>query len=359
MVRIAVCIFRQEPHSPVSVRFTPSGRALALVLATLFTLVLPLAARQPGAAAATAPPGTAATLKRAGQLIEWGRWKEARTLVETQLAKNPNNAQLLAYDAHIQIAFGNTHLALREAHRAVKLDSTCARCHLYLSEAMGQKAKHESKFFALIEVRKIKKQLELASRYGPDIGDVHWGWINFYLDVPPVAGGNVKDAYAQAGDLGRIDPVDGLIAQATIDLAVGRPSAALAAYRQAATRYPDDPRGIFDLGVTLFHQGHYVRAARYLRRARDLQPQSTLYAGYYAATLIHLRHHRKARRVLAATQPLHPDSRLADYLTAKALQSIGQDFSWARRLVAAYLAAPPEPNQPTHHQARALLASLG
>ncbi|MGH9535282.1 MAG: CDC27 family protein [Terriglobales bacterium] len=359
MVTTPDCTFRQESQLPVSARSVRPARASALAVSLMFALSMVAAATGLPLVAPSGSHPTAATLHRAGQLIEWGRWKEARSLVQEQLAKSPKDAELLAYDAHIQIGFGHDAAALKEARRAVKLDPTCALCHLYLGEALGQKAKRESKVFALIQVGKIKRQLTLASRYGPDLGDVHWGWIRFNLQVPPVAGGNVKDAFAQARALGRIDPVDGLIAQATIDLALGRPGAAMAAYQQAAGQYPNDPRAIFEVGLTLFNRQQYARAAGYLRRARDLQPQSTLYAGYYAATLIHLRQHQRARHVIAATQPLHPDSRLADYLAAKALKSVGQDYAWARRLVSAYLAAAPEPNQPTVHQARELLASLG
>lgn len=305
------------------------------------------------------PASNAAIVQRAGHLIEWGRWKEARRLVEGSLAKNPKNAELLAYDAHIQIGFGHDEQALKEAKKAVQLDPTCARCHLYLGEALGRKAKGESKLLALFEVRKIRHQLDLASRYGPHLGDVYWGWINFNLEVPPVAGGNVQNAFAQAQALGKIDPVDGLIAQATIELALGRPNAALAAYRQAATQYPNDPRGIFDVGLTLFHRGDYSQAEAYLRRAQSLQPESALYSGYFAAVLIHLQKHQRAKQVIAAAQPLHPESRLADFLAAKALKTMGQDYAWARRLVTAYMAASPEPDQPTLSQARRLLASLG
>lgn len=355
MVTTADCIAFQEPHSPVSAVHASFRRALALAAILLFALGLAAWAQPPAP-----PPGSdAAVIERAGQLIEWGRWKEARALVTSTLAKNPKDAEILAYDAHIQIGFGNNAEALKEAKQAVKLDPTCARCHLYLSEALGQKAKGESKLMALLMVHKIHHQLELASRYGPNIGDVHWGWINFNLEVPPVAGGSVQEAFAQAQALGKIDPVDGYIARATIELALGRPGAALAAYRQAAEQYPKDPRGIFDVGLALFHQGNYSQAASYLRRAHELQPQSTLYSGYYAAVLIHLQQHQRAKRVIAAARPLHPDSRLADFLAAKALKSMGEDLAWARRLVSAYMAASPEPNQPTLSQARQLLASLG
>lgn len=313
----------------------------------------------PRAVFSLTPSDTAALLHRANNLLEWGRWKEARQLLAQSLSQDPNNPELLAYNAHILTGFGDYTTALQMAQHAVSMNANCAICHLYLSEALGEKAKHLSKLRALLELRKIRKQLEQATALGPNVADVHWGWINFNLEVPAAAGGNPHTAMQQAAALAVIDPVDGHLARATVYLATGQPAQALHEYLQAAQQYPSDPRGVFYVGLTYFQGAQYAAAAPYLERAAKLQPQSSLYAGYYAAVLIHLQKEDQARQVITASAPLHPDSRLPDYLVAEALKRVGQNFVWARELIQRYLATPPEPDQPTVSDARQLLTSLG
>lgn len=298
-------------------------------------------------------------LHQAANLVEWGRWKEARDVLSAALQKEPNNAPLMAYDAHVLISFGDVDEALHLAKQAVKLDSQCATCHLYLSEALGERARHMNRMRALMQLHHIRQELETALQLGSNIGDVHWGWINFELDIPAAVGGSAQRAGQEADALARIDPVDGHIAHATIDLSTGHPNQAMAEYEQAARQYPKDPRGIFYVGLTLFQRGQHAAALPYLEKAQDLQPQSALYAGYYAANLVYLKRQNDARAVLDSARRRFPDSRLGDYLVAEALRKEGQNFDWARQLLSAYLAVPPEPDQPSRGQAEQLLSALG
>lgn len=298
-------------------------------------------------------------LAQAANLVEWGRWKEARDVLAAALQQDPANAELMAYDAHVLISFGEVDQALQLAKQAVKQDGKCATCHLYLSEAMGEKAKHMSRVRALMELHHIRQELQTALQLGPGIGDVHWGWINFELAIPAAVGGSAVRASQEADALARIDPVDGRIAHATIDLATGHPNQAMDQYQQAARDYPKDPRGIFYVGLTLFQRGQFEAARPYLEKAQLLQPQSALYAGYYAASLVYLKRQEEARAILESARQRFPDSRLGDYLVAEALRKEGQNFDWARQLLSAYLAVPTEPDQPSHGEAQQLLSALG
>jgi tetratricopeptide (TPR) repeat protein len=314
--------------------------------------------------AATVPSGNS-TLQRAADLVEWGRLKEARDLLASAVAAPANgpasaiDARLMAYYAHVLIKFGDLSSGQKWAKRAVALDDNCATCHLYLFEAMAERAKGMSTMRGMWELPKVKKQLELATTLGPDLGDVQWGWVDFELGLPKVAGGSIEEARAHAERLERLDAVDGHLALAAIAQAAGDSQQELAEYRAAAHAAPTDPRGAFALGKALFERGDYAAAAPHLSRALALNAQSALYSGYQAANLVHLHQLEQARAVLAAGKSAQPDSRLGEYLTAKALKATGQDFGWARQLLASYLNVPAEPDQPTAAQGRELLAGLG
>jgi tetratricopeptide (TPR) repeat protein len=329
--------------------------ATSSVLAVLFAFVV--------SSLSTTVGTFAPVIKRASELAEWGRWKEARSTLAQALASDrqdtPDLAPLLAFYAHVLSAFGDSAGAISLARRAVSLDDNCASCHLFLSEAMGERAKHLSKLHALVELRAIRRELDRAAQLAPELDDIHWGYINYHLQVPPAAGGRISSALQQADALARLDPVDGHIARATIYLATGREDQVLREYQAAVREAPDDARANFYLGMTLFQRGNYADAEPYLAKANKLQNQSPLYTGYYAADLVHLNQQLAAKRVLDNSLPRYPDSRLPDFLVAKALKAVGQNFAWARELLRSYLETQPEPDQPTADEARQLLASLG
>jgi tetratricopeptide (TPR) repeat protein len=340
----------------------PVASAREFALRTLSLILCFVGVSYLGATAS--PAGTfAPVIRRAEDLAEWGRWKEARATLARAVAEDKQDtadlAPLLAFYAHVVTAFGDYSSALGIAKRAVSLDGNCAYCHLFLSEAMGERAKHLSKFHALVELRSIRKELDRAAQLAPGLDDVQWGMINYNLQVPPAAGGRISDALQHANILGRIDPIDGHIARATIFLAMGRNNQVLDEYRQAVREAPDNPRSNFSLGMALFQIGRYAEALPYLAKAHRLQNQSPLYAAYYAASLVHLNRQLEAKQVLDTSLPAYPDSRLPDYLVAKALREVGQNFVWARELLRSYLQTPPEPDQPTSEDAQQLLASLG
>lgn len=328
----------------------PVRRALLLLGLTVMSLAVPT----------WAAPDPKPVVQQASDYLEWGRLKEAKALLASALAEpgNQQNAPLIAMYSHVMIQFGEIRAGMDLAKRAVSLDQNCAACHLYLFEAMADKAKTFSQVHALLQLPKLKKQLEKAAALNPMLGDVQWGWIDLDLNLPKALGGGEAAALEHAERLRQIDPVDGRLARASIFETNSKPEAALAEYRAAASEHPEDPRGVFALGQALYKRGEYSAAEPYLARALQLNSKSALYSGYQAAALTRLHKLPEARAVLQAAAEHHPESRLGDYLVADALHGSGQDFGWAKQLLSNYLAVPPEPGQPTVAQARTLLGQL-
>ncbi|MGH9413118.1 MAG: hypothetical protein ACRD0Y_05200 [Terriglobales bacterium] len=310
--------------------------------------------------AATIKDAGVTPLQRAQQLADWGRLKEARTLLESARADagNAKNAALVAFLGHVEVQFGDLKAARALTKEAVKIDDACASCHLYRFEAMARHAQTVSQFRAALALHGIKKQLEKAEELAPDMGDVQWGWIKFDLAVPVSLGGGSGDALKHADLLSRLNAVDGHLARASIYASEGKAQMALAEYRAAARTHPDDATAVFALGKALYQQADYAGAAGSLTRAWSLEPGSVFYGAYQAANLVRLQRPEKARAVLAKAQEEHPNSRLGDFLTAQALADTGQDAGWARQLLQRYLAVPPEPGQASAQEARKLLGQL-
>lgn len=295
-------------------------------------------------------------LLQARQWVEWGDWNRARLLLASSLSHSPLHARLLAYYAHVLNAFGQHNQAIKMARRGLKINPRCGECHLYLAEALGARIKKMNHFRALWNLPRLRRQLRQALKDAPQVPDAYWGYINFYMQAPAAAGGSLNKAYVYARELGRYDAVDGKLAEAEIEKARGQMALALGDYRAAIQAHPRDPRGYFHLGRTLFLSGHYRQAAPALIQSHQLAPHSKVYRAWFAAELVHLHHMTAAWRLLQAPGD---GNRLGYFLVAQALKATGQNFNLARQLLARYLAAPPEPQQPSRHQARRLLASLG
>src|SRR6185437_580760 len=305
-------------------------------LAGPMVAVLVLVGCGAAAAAASTPPSDP-VVRRAADLVEWGRWQEARKLLADALAQpaNARNAPLIAYYAHVLLKFGDLRAGTDQAKRAVALDDACASCHLYLFEATAERAQGMNQFRALLVLPRMKKQLEKATALDPGSGDIQWAWIDLDLALPSAAGGSSADAMKHADRLGEIDPVDGRLARASIYASLKQPEQELAQYRLAAEDHPDDPRGLFALGQALYQRGDFAAAAPPLAKAYAMNPASALYSGYHAASLVHEKKLPQARAVLDAAQAQHPDSRLGDYLCAEALRQTNHDFAWAKQLLEA------------------------
>lgn len=330
----------------------PRGWLTAPLLVVLLTLG--------NTARARAQTQDVSTLTRASDLVKWGRWKEARALLQ-QVLDQPSptaSAPLMAFYAHVLTAFGEREQALQWARKSVAADPNCVSCHLFLAEALGERAKAMAHVRAAFEINKIRSQLDRAQSLDPKDGDVQWGWLRFELELPAVAGGSLQEAAKHADELAAIDPVEGLLGNAMVDLARNQPDKALADYEAAAEKFPANPSGSFNAGMTLYLRGDYPAAEPYLTHAESLEDQSPLYTGYLAADLVRLGREPEARKLLEQAAKLYPDSRLPDFLVAQALVAMRQDVNWARELLQAYLQVPPEPDQPTAAEASELLASL-
>ena len=92
--------------------------------------------------------------------------------------------------------------------KAVQLDSGNSNYHLWLGRTYGEQAQHaEGDAFFL--ARKVKKHLETAVALNPDNLKARFGLLEYYLQAPPLVGGDAAKAKAQAEEITKRDAVEG------------------------------------------------------------------------------------------------------------------------------------------------------
>lgn len=160
---------------------------------------------------------TAAALASAAtpdQLVDNGRFKQARAMLDQQLRSNPNDAHLHWLSARVHRAFGDIQGGLALAQKAVQLDPRNADYHLTVAELEGRVAEQSSMMKQLMLVRTIRKELDTAAQLDPKNVDAQWGMLQYYWRAPSIAGGDKSKARALANEIYKLDPVQGLFAQA-------------------------------------------------------------------------------------------------------------------------------------------------
>jgi len=160
---------------------------------------------------------TAAALASAAtpdQLVDYGRFKQARAVLEEQLRTHPNDAHIYWLLARVHRAFGDIQGGAALAQKAVQLDPKNADYHLTYAELEGRIAQQSSMMKQLMLVRTIRKELDTAAQLDPKNVDAQWGLLQFYWMAPSIAGGDKSKARALAGEIAKLDQVQGYSAQA-------------------------------------------------------------------------------------------------------------------------------------------------
>lgn len=187
------------------------GRCLKAALATLTAAIMVQAGslHHNGYAATPGDPASDA-------LIKAGHWKRARVLIEPQYKAHPDDPELNYLMSEIDDAFGNVDGARALAERAVALKSGDARYHRQLADVDGEMAESASLFAKGAWAKKFKTEAEQAAQLDPTNLDARFDLLEYDLQAPRLMGGGKDKAAAMAGEITKIDPAQGDLAQARI-----------------------------------------------------------------------------------------------------------------------------------------------
>ena len=170
-------------------------------------------------------------------LLEEGRWKLARRLLESKLAKAPD-APTYYLLARTWEAEGEYETAVKLAEKAVALDRENADYHCLLGNAYGRIAEKGGVLKGLGMARRFRKENEAALAINPRHLEALYAEAMFYWNAPGIIGGDKKKAHAIAGEMAGIDRVRGLLLQADIAQREKKITEAERLYREAVQADP-------------------------------------------------------------------------------------------------------------------------
>jgi tetratricopeptide (TPR) repeat protein len=286
-------------------------------------------------------------------LIDGGHWKRLRAAAEERLRASPRDAAAVYWLGRVSIAYGDSDGALALAERAVALEPQNSSYRYLLAASYGRKAQAAGIFSKVGLAGRFKKEAEAALALDPKSVEARDGLIQFHLQAPGLVGGDKAKARALAEEMARIDPVQGLLAQARIAQsekrsadgealllrAVQADATSYEARLAAAAYYASDARKKYDL------------ADEHARQALKLEPGR---AGAYSLLAgLAARRERWAELdgLLSDAEKNAPDNLNPYYQAARILVAEGKDFARAERYLRKYLTQEPEGGMPSHAHA--------
>jgi tetratricopeptide (TPR) repeat protein len=294
-------------------------------------------------------------------MMELGHWKRARQIAMERVKANPNDAQAHAWLAKASTAFGDLETSVREAERAVELDRNQAGFHEQLAESCALMADKSHILKSLPYVHRMKKEIEAALSIDANHVDTLLLEMVFDWKAPALAGGDKQQARRIADRILTINATWGYLAQARLLQLKGDEAAAEPVLKKAVQADPSFHRARISLAVYYCGE-HTCRAPAEAERAalEAIALDPTAGGAYEILARVYVVQKRWADldQLLNRSAAAVPDDLGPYFAAASRLVDIGEDFDRAERYLRRYLSQPPEGREPTHAEARMVLANL-
>jgi tetratricopeptide (TPR) repeat protein len=213
-------------------------------------------------------PFVAGTTRGFGQkLPQRNRVQNDRTVRESNLA-----------GAYYHLGVGNLHepstsdRAIGQLEKAVELDGLNAEYHYMLAEAYMANYQAAGIFRLPLIAPKVKEQLELAVKLGPDSAGYREALMQYYIFAPGIFGGSFQKAHNQATEISKLDPYLGMLAHASVFAEEGETEKALNLYRKAISLRPSAWQAYHHFGVYYLGIHEVDQAIAMFRKYSEVAP---------------------------------------------------------------------------------------
>lgn len=141
---------------------------------------------------------------------------QATVALKAILQKDPNHLETLELLGDVASANAKWTEALSYYQKLRSLQPSVANYHYKTGGALGMIAKTSSKFKAITLINDIRGSFEKAIEIDPKHIDAHHALVEYYLQLPIIAGGSEAKAKQYANALYNISRIDGYLAHGHI-----------------------------------------------------------------------------------------------------------------------------------------------
>ncbi|HKF50922.1 MAG TPA: tetratricopeptide repeat protein [Candidatus Acidoferrales bacterium] len=212
--------------------------------------------------------------------------------------------------------------AVSELEKATQLDPNSSPYHDWLGRGYGELAARQKSFLL---ARRVKKEFQAAVQSDGSNLDARRDLEEYLLQAPWIVGGSKDDALVQINAIAQVSPVDGHLAKADYEVAIGKPDLAVVEYDAALSLKPQSIEPYLEIANYYGLRGEAPQFTALVEEAAQVNPK---------------------------------DPRLSFY-RGVALILGGSNFPQAEEDLKAYIASSPERSDwPSHSRARYWLGQL-
>ncbi|MGC1107272.1 MAG: tetratricopeptide repeat protein [Candidatus Acidiferrales bacterium] len=256
------------------------------------------------------------------QQFDAGNYTSAMNTLRALVSQSPANAADHFWLGRCYYEVRDYSNAVSELEKATQLDPNSSVYHDWLGRGYGEVAAREKSFLL---ARRVKKEFQAAVQFDSSNIDARRDLEEYLLQAPWIVGGSKDDALGQANAIAQVNPVDGHLAKAEYEAAIGQADLAIAEYNAALSLKPQSIEPYLEVANYYGLQGKSPELTELVEQAAQVSPK---------------------------------DPRLPFYRGVAHILS-GTNFPLAEENLKSYLASSPERSDwPSHSVARYWLGQL-
>lgn len=207
------------------------------------------------------------------QLLDAGKYTEARTYFEGQIAAAPTDPE--AYYFAGRSAAMSAEYPAAETHllKAIELSPEVSAYHDWLGRIYGVQARYGDLGIKIRLAAKIQRAFEKAVELDPNNREAKAFLGIFYMEAPPRMGGDKAKGEAIARELLTVDPLVGHRLLANFYKTQKDPVQAEAELQEVLKLAPEDPSSYSGLGDHFAGQKQFDKAIENYNKALSMDPE--------------------------------------------------------------------------------------
>ncbi|HZP59013.1 MAG TPA: tetratricopeptide repeat protein [Opitutaceae bacterium] len=173
---------------------------------------------------------------------------EAESATRAVIAADPNEAEGYALLGSISLAKGDPNAAVTACEKAVELAPQNSEYRRQLGEAYGFTAQKAGIITKMSWAKKCRLAYEKAVELDPQNLNARSSLMMFYQQAPGIIGGSAEKAYAQAGEIKKIDASQGRTAYAMLYIGEKKYAEAFTELEEALKAAPENYLALYQFG---------------------------------------------------------------------------------------------------------------
>lgn len=215
-----------------------------------------------------------ASLDAAIEIYGKGKYSLAANMFQKLADESPSRPEIRIWLGKSYLKIREWDRAVREMEKAVQLQPSNARYHLWLGRACGDRASHSNFIKALGWARRVVREFETARELAPEDLDVRFDLLEYYLEAPGILGGGKEKAEAEVKAIAGLSSEKGYVARATVYSKNKKWDLARKELQQAVLDYPQSFSACKDMAEFLIDRNDFEGALGYAKKALLLESTS-------------------------------------------------------------------------------------